>query len=312
MKHVLPSEVQGALGTLVDGGPIVLEDLSWGGVRRVVALPPLGAQHEGRMIDLPGRGRTYVTELGPREAPTLMMLHALACTALLTWYPVIEELSKHYRVVLPDLRWHGQGIRSVGSSLDDAAADVVAVADVLEIDRFVPVGYSMGSLIAQLLWRNHRERVSGLVVCATSSSFRRSSADRLAMRLSDVAVASTRRRAERLATLVPRALEPADETYRWALGQFRATGPLAMGQAVSAISKFNSTDWIGESDVPTAVVITGRDRVIRPGRQRWIARQIYGATSYEIPSGHSSCVMDAAAFRPALLAACASVAGRLA
>lgn len=289
----------------------MLSDLSWSGVRRAVPLPPLGAQHEGRLIELPGRGRTYVTDVGPKDAPTFILLHALACTALLTWYPVVEELSKRYRVVLPDLRWHGQGIRAAGSSLDDAADDVAAVADALDINHFIPVGYSMGSLVAQLVWRRHRERIDGLVLCATSSSFRRSGADRLAMRLSDVAVASTRRRAERLATRVPTPLLPVDETYRWALGQFRSTGPLAMGQAVSAISRFDSTEWIGEVDVPTSVVITGRDRVIRPGRQRWIARQIYGSTSYEISAGHSSCVMDAEKFRPALLAACASVAGRL-
>lgn len=289
----------------------MLNSMSLNGVRRLVALPALVEQHEGRLVELPGRGRTFVTELGPRDAPPLFLLHALACTALLSWYPVLEELSRHYRLVLPDLRWHGQGIRSPGSSLDDAAGDVVAVADALDIERFVPVGYSMGSLVAQLTWRQHRERVAGLVLCATSSSFRRSNADRLAMRMADLALASTRRRAERLAALTPVAHRPVEETYRWALAEFRSTSPLAVGQAVSAISRFDSSPWIGDVDVPTSVVITGRDRVIAPGRQRWIARQIYGATSYELPAGHAACVLAVDDFRPALLAACASVAGRL-
>lgn len=289
----------------------VLNDISWGGMRRLVPLPPLGEQYEGRTVELPGRGRTFVTEVGPPGAPTLMLLHALACTAQLNWYPVMEALSKNYRLVMPDLRWHGQGIRAAGSTLDDAAADVVAVADALEIERFVPVGYSMGSLIAQLMWRNHPERVSGLVLCATSSSFRLSNADKVAMRMADMALARTRSRAEQLALVAPLAPEPAEETYRWALGEFRATSALALGQAVAAISNFDSSAWIGDVNVPTSVVITGRDRVISPRRQRWIARQVYGATSYEVPAGHASCVMNADAFRPALLAACASVVGRL-
>ena len=40
--------------------------------------------------------------------------------------------------------------------LDDCADDVVALADELAIDRFVPVGYSMGGPIAQLIWKQHR------------------------------------------------------------------------------------------------------------------------------------------------------------
>ena len=38
----------------------------------------------------PGRGSTYVTDTpGPRpDSPTIVLLHALGCTGLLTWYPV--------------------------------------------------------------------------------------------------------------------------------------------------------------------------------------------------------------------------------
>ena len=39
------------------------------------------------------------------------------------------------------------------------------------IDRIIPVGYSMGGPIAQLVWRRHPDRVDGLVLCATSRNF---------------------------------------------------------------------------------------------------------------------------------------------
>jgi 3-oxoadipate enol-lactonase len=289
----------------------VLNDLQWNGVRRLVRLPDRVLQPQGRLVELPGSGSTYVTDLGPRDAPTLVLLHALACTAMLSWYPVLEELSRRYRVVLFDQRWHGQRVSAPGSTLEDAADDVVAVADALGIETFVPVGYSMGSLVAQLTWQRHHEQVAGLVLCATSSSFRRSNMDRFAMRMTDLAAATTRRRADRAAAVVPKAQLPIEETYRWALSEFRATSPLALGQAVAAISRFDSSSWVGEVDVPTSAVITQRDRVIAPGRQRWIARQIYGCTSYEIDAGHASCVLAADTFKPALLAACASVVGRL-
>ena len=43
----------------------------------------------GELVELPGRGTTYVTDTaGPDpESPTIVLLHALGCTGLLTWFP---------------------------------------------------------------------------------------------------------------------------------------------------------------------------------------------------------------------------------
>ena len=65
------------------------------GLRRKVYMP-WARIPEGRMVELPGRGSTYVTDTpGPHpESPTIVLLHALGCTGLLTWYPAIEPLSR--------------------------------------------------------------------------------------------------------------------------------------------------------------------------------------------------------------------------
>ncbi len=97
----------------------------------------MGADPPGELVELPGRGSTYVTDTpGPSDdAPTVVLLHALGCTGLLTWYPCIEPLSRRYRVVTMDQRWHGQGIRSEEFSLYDCADDVGALIDVLGPER---------------------------------------------------------------------------------------------------------------------------------------------------------------------------------
>ncbi|HUR17824.1 MAG TPA: alpha/beta fold hydrolase [Acidimicrobiales bacterium] len=117
-------------------------------------LPP------GRTVDLPGRGRTFVREAaGPAGAPTLLLLHRWTVTADLNWFTAYEPLSRHFRVIALDHRGHGQGIRSWKPfRLEDCADDDAALAQVLGIDRLIPVGYSMGGPVAQLLWRRHRHR----------------------------------------------------------------------------------------------------------------------------------------------------------
>jgi len=148
-------------------------------IRKAVPLPSTTLPR-GRVVDLPDRGSTYVTDTpGPPGAPTLLLLHAVGCTGLLTWFPAIPELAKRYRVVTLDQRWHGQGIMSEEFSLHDCADDVAALIETLTLEDVVVAGYSMGSIIAQRTWRQHPRLVSGLVLGATTDRFRNSPSEML-------------------------------------------------------------------------------------------------------------------------------------
>ena len=136
----------------------------------------------GRFVKLGGRGSTFVWEVeGPQGAPTLVLLHGWQVTAAVNWYPCMRLLGRRFRVLAFDQRGHGRGIRSRRTfSLEDCADDAVALADHLGIDTVIPVGYSLGGAVAQLVWRRHPERVEGLVLCETSRNFRGSDLENLA------------------------------------------------------------------------------------------------------------------------------------
>jgi 3-oxoadipate enol-lactonase len=290
---------------------------------RFVMMPPVPELPPGALVELPGRGRTYVVDTGPPaehpDAPTVFLLHALACTGLLTWYPSVDALRQRYRLVVFDQRWHGQGIRTARFDLDDCADDTAAVADALGIDTFVAAGYSMGSLVAPLTWRRHPDRVSGLVLCASATHFAQTPRQQRNVRAVSLRLAAL---AERERRAVAAELDEARSDARlasfaeadddWAWRQFRATTGRAVTSAGAVISRFDSRPWIGTVNVPTSVVVTKRDRLIPAERQRALARLIPDATVYEADAGHASCVLNAAEFRPALLAGCASVTSRLA
>lgn len=291
-------------------GDVVLRSIS-----RLAHIPPVGDLPTGRTVELPGRGRTYLVDTGPppedRAAPTLVLLHALACTGLLTWYPSLPALMTRYRVVVFDQRWHGAGPRPRQFRLEDCADDVAAVAEALRVPSVVAVGYSMGSLVAQLTWQRHPELVSGAVFAASATSFGRPGREaRLLTGVSSGIGRVAEWRCRMLAELdqhMPHALD-----NRWAYNQFRSTRGPAVTAATAAITRFDSSAWIGGMTVPTSVVLTRRDRAIRPERQRRLAALLPDATTYEVDAGHAACVLEADRFRPALLAACASVASRVA
>ena len=277
-----------------------------------VDIPP------GRWLELPRRGRTWVTELaGPPGAPAIVLLHAVGCTGMLTWFPVIHELAKHFRVVVFDQRWHGRGIISESFSVHDCADDVAAVIAELELGRPIVAGYSMGSIIAQRVWRQHPDVVGGLILAATTDHFRangRETAFHAGMEVSMGALRTlSKSRTVRWATRsTAEALDigPTD-TGTWALNEWRSTSPWAMAQAVAALGRHHSTPWLARIDVPTAVVVPAHDHVIPAARQRRLAGLIPGATTHEADCGHAGCVMQADAFVPVFLEAATVTAARM-
>ncbi|MGZ8744865.1 MAG: alpha/beta fold hydrolase [Nocardioides sp.] len=286
-------------------------------LRRQVYMP-WATIPSGEMLELPGRGSTYVTDTpGPTpDSPTIVLLHAVGCTGLLTWYPAIRPLSRRFRVVTLDQRWHGRGIQSDHFSLHDCADDVAALIETLALERVIVAGYSMGSIVAQRVWRQHADLIEGLVLCATTDRFRSTVPETLFHVGMEAGMLGARgfarsRIAGRAARTTARALdlEPSD-IHDWAMTEFRSTSPWAVAHALAALGRHHSRPWLDRIDVPTAVVVTLKDRVLSPDNQIALARRIPGATIHDIPAGHASCVLEAETFVPALLEAAVTVNAR--
>lgn len=101
---------------------------------------------------------------GNESAPWIVFCHGARMN-----HRIFEEqlscMTDNYRVLLIDLRGHGQS-RPMGDdfSIELGADDVLAVLDQCGIDQAVVVGHSMGGLIAQMITMNHPDRIKGLVL----------------------------------------------------------------------------------------------------------------------------------------------------
>ena len=289
------------------------------GLKRLLPLPaPVASVPEGRMVDLPGRGRTFVVDVpGPyRDAPTVLLLHALGTTAYLTWFTALGELSRHYRVVTLDQRWHGRGIRSDRFRISDCADDAAAVLDELGIDTAVVAGYSLGGAVAQETWHRHPERVAGLVLCSTARRLEG------APRRAAVLPRARRRDGAALAGRAGRRQPPRRGAARDAVDRQRRPHPLGLRRVAQhqrlvdaggagRARPLRLPPWLGEVDVPTAVVVTGKDAAVPADRQRAMAEAIPGAAVFEAPGGHTSLFADSGRWLPVFLEAVAHVTDRL-
>jgi pimeloyl-ACP methyl ester carboxylesterase len=265
-------------------------------------------------IELPGHGHTTVRDIpGPSGATSVMLLHGLGATARLNWGACFRPLSRDYRVLAVDHRGHGRGLRTRRFRLEQCADDAAAVARERGASPFIAVGYSMGGPIASLTWRRHPDQVSGLVLCATARNFMARPAARAArMALPAVAqfarLAPSRAHERILQRMLARVEHPElrDRIHR----ELEGHDPRSVIQATHALSHFSSRDWIGKVDVPTAVIVTTRDELVPPERQRKLAASIPGAKVFEVDGDHSACV-STSRFVDGLTSACRWVEGRI-
>lgn len=271
--------------------------------------PPLP---EGRTVELAGGATTFVREVaGPRGAPVVMLLHGLTAVADLNWFAVFESLGARFRVISAEHRGYARGPALVGRCrLEDLADDAVAVADALGVDRFVPVGYSMGGAVAQLVWHRHPHRVAGLVLAGTASVFRVSAREHLLSRLLPAASTAARARpstAGRYVGSTLRARFAGSPHARWAVAELACHRPATMLAWAAALARFSSRSWIAGVDVPTAVVATSRDVLVPTGRQLSMAAAIPGARVVHLDGDHGVFITGQSAFAAALVEACTLV-----
>ena len=253
-------------------------------------------------------------DFGPRDAPVVVLLHGWTATADTNWFRCYEALGADHRVIAFDHRGHGSGVRSRSRfRLEDCADDVVAVADALGVDRFVPVGYSMGGTIAQLVWHRHRERVEGLVLGATAARFSSSRAEKWGfVGLTGLAA---------LARVTPSTAREwlIDQVYLnrkvgqwepWAVQEAGTNDWRMLLEAGRAIGDFSSVEWASEIDVPVAQIVTMRDHVVSRRRQIRLFELLDDVEAFRIDGDHDAVIVQPDQFVPTLLRAVVSVRRR--
>jgi pimeloyl-ACP methyl ester carboxylesterase len=197
-----------------------------------------------------------------------------------------------WQVVAPDLRGHGASeapLEEEAYSLDEMAADVLALADELGWERFDLLGHSMGGMVAQVLALQVPERLRSLVLMDTGhGAVEGLDPAILALAIEVVRTEGVERLIELAAELgtVGRPRTPSEERVReeragyvdFGDRKMRAAAPAmyaAMAQALSAAD--DRLPALAGLDVRTLVVVGEEDEGFVGPSER-LAEAIPGAT----------------------------------
>lgn len=256
-------------------------------------------------MTIPGAGETAIRiQLRPGRTPVLL-LHGWGITSDFNFCHLLAPAAATYGVVAMDLRGHGRGLPIPADqrfTINQCADDVISILDAIDVPEVVACGYSLGGPVALELANQYPERVAALVLQAAAITFD-NSADRLLQTLLQL-VRPLARRSHGIGKSAPlhyfrrfraRNQQTAD-WWPWLQGELQLCHPLVLVDAFLDESAFNFTPTNpAVVDVPTAVVVTAKDRSVPPTDQRAMARRLH-AKVIELEAGHHVFLTDPSAY----------------
>lgn len=245
---------------------------------------------------------------GPDQAPTVVFLHGSTLDGH-SWAAQVEALRHDYRVVVPDLRGHGESTMQGRFTFEAAVDDVRALLDELAADRLALVGLSLGGNIAQEIVYRHPELVDALVVADATCNTAPRSPVQVPMTVGYLA-ASTLTSRERFLERAA-AVTAHDEEVRHYVreaNEDRTVGEI-LQILLSLVNEALHPDPDYRLPVPTLLIHGDGDRVgdIADTAAAWAAREPLAHYTVVPGAGHASNQDNPEAFNDALVAFLADV-----
>ena len=217
----------------------------------------------------------------------------------------LPRLAGSWRALAWDMPGYGASPPVVPLTFEALARAVVAVLDAERSERAVLVGHSMGGMVAQETAARFPERVSALVLFATTAAFggndERFKNEFLAQRLAPLDAGRTM---PEIAADLTKGLfgpNPPEGARRRAIASMGAIPAASYRAALECIVSFDRSDDLARIGCPTLVLSAEHDRLAPPRTMERMAARIPGATYRRIPgAGHLANFERPAAFAAAL------------
>ncbi|MGB8987272.1 MAG: alpha/beta hydrolase [Candidatus Sulfotelmatobacter sp.] len=210
------------------------------------------------------------------EGPPVLLLHPFPANHEF-WLPLASAFSTRYRLILPDLRGHGDsGVGEGPATMEKHAADIFRVMDDAGLGRAPLIGVSIGGYALFEFWREHRDRVAALGLCNTKAPA--DAPDARAARLQAADDVIERGTEPFFESMIPRLLgkttrETRPDLVEGALRMMRKMSPQDVAQVQRGMAERpDSVDTLKTIHVPT-LLLTGEEDVLTGVNEAEVMRQ---------------------------------------
>src|SRR5438874_10073375 len=225
------------------------------------------------------------------SGPPVVLLHPFPANHEF-WRPVSQALVSRYRLILPDLRGHGEsGVGDGPALMEKHAEDIARILDHADAGRMPFVGVSIGGYIFFEFWRRYRGRIAAAVLCNTKAP-----ADTLEGKASRLQAANDvleRGTEPVFESMIPRLLgkttrETRPDLVDGALAMMRKMSPEDVAQVQRGMAeRQDSVTTLKTINVPTLVITGEEDVLTGPPEAELMRQHIPASTMTVIPrAGH--------------------------
>ena len=227
------------------------------------------------------------------DGPSVVLLHPFPANHEF-WLPVAQSLSTRYRLIMPDLRGHGDSDIGEGpATMAKHAADIARVMDDADVGRAPMVGVSIGGYALFEFWRQQRGRVAALGLCNTKAPA--DSPEARAGRLQAAAEVMERGTEPFFQSMIPRLLgkttrEARPDLVEGALQMMREMSPADVAAVQRGMAERpDSVDTLTTINVPTLLLTGEEDILTGVNEAELMHRHIAGSELRAFPkAGHYS------------------------
>ena len=227
------------------------------------------------------------------SGPLVVLLHPFPAHHEF-WKPAAQALVSNYRLILPDLRGHGDsGIGEGPATMEKNAVDIARVLDQEGVGRAPFVGVSIGGYVLFEFWRKHRARVEALVLCNTKAQA--DNPEARSGRLQSAADVMERGTEPFFGSLIPKLMGKTTVSTRPDLveGALRMMRKMSAQDVASVLrgmaERPDSVETLNTINVPTLVVTGDEDTFTGVAEAELIRRNIQGSQMKVIvKAGHYS------------------------
>lgn len=114
------------------------------------------------------------------DGEPLLLLHGFGSSGIENWGPFLDELSRDFQLIVPDLRGHGQSTNPDETFTHrQSAKDMYSLLDHLKIDRVSAMGVSTGGMTLLHMATTQRDRIDAMVLIGATHYFPEEARDQM-------------------------------------------------------------------------------------------------------------------------------------
>jgi len=241
---------------------------------------------EKQVVHLNGIDMVY-EECGRKNDDTIVLLHGF-CGSSHYWHKMCSRLSDNYRLIMPQLRGHGETSVPNGIyTMETMADDIAALMNELQIGKAVMLGHSLGGYVTLAFADSYEDRLSGFgLIHSTASS---DSEEMMRKRMQDIDAIREAGMAAYMRDIVPKLfsesrLDKLDEEVERVIAIGEKMNPEGAIRTLKGMMvRPDRSKVLSNASFPVLMVAGTDDEVIPPDASFCLSDEHESETTFEYP-----------------------------